>query len=76
MLSSYNKINFDHFEKMASECEFEVSLRQSFIISIEKETRAILENGLSENEKSPDYLELIYEEPLKEIFPQNVDIIQ
>lgn len=56
--------------------QFEISLEQSLIITLEDVARWAIKNGLTQKKEIPNYLDFIYLEALNEIDPDNVTIIK
>ena len=62
-------------ERIWTEYRFELMLDQSIIVTLEDEARWAVASQLVPGKRIPNYLEYIYAEPLKQILPDNVDII-
>ena len=56
--------------------DFEVTLSQSFIISLEDEARWAIRKGLTSRQDVPNYLDYIYMQALEEVKPGAVTIIR
>ena len=60
--------------KIWNDYEFEINLDKSLIIVLEKEAEWALEIGTFSKTEIPNYREMVYEYPLKEIAPKSVTI--
>ncbi len=56
--------------------QFSVSLDQSLILAMEDEARWMINNNMTAEKEVPDFLDYIYEDALKAIKPEAVDIIR
>jgi NitT/TauT family transport system substrate-binding protein len=72
------RLNFDDalMEKSWSASQFSVTLDQSLIIAMEDEARWMIASGLTTETRVPDFLDYIYEDALKAVKPEAVDIIR
>jgi NitT/TauT family transport system substrate-binding protein len=59
-----------------SESLFSISLDQSLIVTMEDEARWMIKNNLTSEKQIPDFLGYIYEDALKAIKPEAVNIIR
>lgn len=58
------------------EHQFSLSLDQSLILALEDEARWMINNALTDEKKTPDFLDYIYVAGLEEIKPEAVNIIR
>jgi NitT/TauT family transport system substrate-binding protein len=72
------KLNFSDEEiaRVWSQNQFSLSLDRSLILAMEDEARWMIENGLTSETKIPDFLDYIYEDGLKTIKPEVVNLIR
>ncbi len=56
--------------------QFSVTLNLSFIIAMNDETRWMISNNLTTEKQVPNFLEYIYEDALKKVKPEAVNIIR
>ena len=56
--------------------QFSVSLDESLIIAMEDETRWMMSNNVAKKNPMPDFVDYIYEEALRKIRPEAVNIIR
>jgi NitT/TauT family transport system substrate-binding protein len=63
-------------ETIWSENQFPLSLDQSLIAAMEDEARWMIQHGLTNAKKVPDFLEYIYEDGLKALRPESVNIVR
>jgi NitT/TauT family transport system substrate-binding protein len=75
-LATYHKMDFKHIEKLMKEYELRPTLKNTFLLNIENESRTMIANGLTGNKPRPNYLDFIFEAPLKKVLPHNVNIIR
>ena len=59
-----------------TENHFYISLDQSLIVAMEDEARWMINSDLTKEQKVPYFLDYIYEEPLKNVKPDAVNIIR
>ena len=71
------RLNFKRevIEKIWGEYRFELMLDQSIIVTLEDEAKWAIASKLVDKSMVPNYLKYIYAEPLKQVFPENVEII-
>jgi NitT/TauT family transport system substrate-binding protein len=72
------RLNLDAaYVKIAwSQNQFSLSLDQALIATMEDEARWMIANGLTSEKKVPDFMNYIYEDGLKAITPEAVNIIR
>jgi NitT/TauT family transport system substrate-binding protein len=72
------RLNLDaaYIETVWSQNQFSLSLDQALIVTMEDEARWMIANKLTSEEKIPDFLNYIYEDGLKAIKPEAVNIIR
>jgi NitT/TauT family transport system substrate-binding protein len=72
------RLNLDpaYIETVWSQNQFSLSLDQSLITAMEDEARWMMKNNLTSEKKIPDFLNYIYEDGLKAIKPEAVNIIR
>lgn len=72
------RLNFDDVftETIWSENQFSLSLDQSLITAMEDEARWMIKNSLTSEKEVPDFLRYIYEDALKAVRPEAVNIIR
>jgi NitT/TauT family transport system substrate-binding protein len=72
------RMNYDDafMEVFWSETHFELSLDQSLIIAMEDEARWMIDNGITIEKQVPNFLDYIYEDALKTVKPEVVNIIR
>ena len=63
-------------ETLWSENQFSLSLDQSLVTAMEDEARWMIKNNLANEKQVPDFLNYIYEDGLKRIKPEAVNIIR
>jgi NitT/TauT family transport system substrate-binding protein len=68
--------NHAYFESVWGQYNFSLSLDQSLIVAMEDEARWIINNNLTAEKQVPDFLEYIYEDGLREIRPEAVNIFR
>jgi NitT/TauT family transport system substrate-binding protein len=71
-------INVDavHIEEIWSQAQFSLSLDQSLIAAMEDEARWVIKNKLTKEKIVPNFLDYIYEDGLKAVKPEVVNIIR
>ena len=71
------RLNFKRevIEKIWQEYRFELMLDQSIIVTLEDEAKWAIASKLVDHTRVPNYLKYIYAEPMKQVFPENVEII-
>jgi NitT/TauT family transport system substrate-binding protein len=72
------RVNYDDafMEIFWSENQFSLSLDQSLILAMEDEARWMIRNKLTNEKQVPDFLNYIYEDGLKAVKPESVNIIR
>jgi NitT/TauT family transport system substrate-binding protein len=72
------RLNYDDasMDILWSESLFSISLDQSLIVTMEDEARWMIKNNLTSEKQIPDFLGYIYEDALKAIKPEAVNIIR
>ncbi len=72
------RLNLDaaYMETVWSQDQFSLSLEQSLILAMEDEARWMINNNLTTEKNVPDFLDYIYEDGLKAVKPEAVDIIR
>ena len=72
------KLNYDdeYMASVWSEYQFSLSLDQSLITAMEDEARWMISSNLTAEKAVPNFLDYIYEDALKEIKPEAVNIIR
>jgi len=72
------RLNYDaaFMESVWAENQFSLSLDQSLITAMEDEARWMIKNNLTKEKNVPNFLDYIYEDALKAIQPQAVNIIR
>jgi len=72
------KLNFtDHeVDRVWSQNQFVLSIDQSLILAMEDEARWMISNHMTTEKRVPDFLNYIYEDGLKAIRPEEVNIIR
>jgi len=72
------RLNLDesYMEAAWTQNNFSVSLEQSLILTMEDEARWMINNGLTAEKQVPNILNSIFEDALKTLKPQAVDIIR
>ena len=72
------RINYNDKEMQIfwSENQFSLSLDKSLIVVLEDEARWMISNNLIGKTQMPDFLDCIYEDALKSIKPEAVNIIR
>ena len=72
------RLNYDDasMDTVWSETRFAVSLDQSLITAMEDEARWMIQNNLTTEKYVPDFLDYIYEDALKAVKPEAVNIIR
>lgn len=70
---NYNDAFMDTFW---SESPFSISLGQSLVVAMEDEARWMLANDLAPQDRVPNFLDHIYEDALKAIKPESVNLIR
>ena len=63
-------------ETVWSQNQFSLSLDQSLITAMEDEARWMIKNNLTTEKQVPDFLDYIYEDGLKAVKPEAVNIIR
>jgi ABC-type nitrate/sulfonate/bicarbonate transport system substrate-binding protein len=73
-----NRLGFDdsYMEAVWSRNQFALSLDQSLIIAMEDQARWMIKSNLAPATGIPDFLEYVYEDSLKEVKPEAVNIIR
>jgi ABC-type nitrate/sulfonate/bicarbonate transport system substrate-binding protein len=66
----------DDTARIWSENEFGLSLEQTLIIAMENEARWIIKNNLTTEKQTPNFLDYIFEDALKAVKPEAVNIIR
>ena len=72
------RLNLDaaYMETVWSQNQFSLSLDQALILTMEDEARWMIKNNLTTEKQVPDFLNYIYEEGLKAVKPEAVNIIR
>ncbi len=72
------RLNLDaaYMETVWSQNQFSLSLDQSLILAMEDEARWMINNNLTTEKNVPDFLDYIYEDGLKAVKPEVVNIIR
>ncbi len=72
------RLNLDaaYMETVWSQDQFSLSLDQSLILAMEDEARWMMSNNLTTEKNIPNFLDYIYEDGLKAIKPEAVNIIR
>lgn len=72
------RLNLDaaRMETVWSQDQFSLSLDQSLILAMEDEARWMMNNNLTTEKNIPDFLDYIYEDDLKDVKPEAVNIIR
>ena len=72
------RLNLDavYMETVWSQDQFSLSLDQSLILAMEDEARWMISNNLTDEKKTPDFLNYIYLDGLNTIRPESVNIIR
>ena len=72
------RMNFDdtYMEKLWQHYQFSLSLEQSLITAMEDEGRWMIKNNLTSEKQIPNFLDYTYEDGLKAIKPEAVNIIR
>ncbi|MHB1346309.1 MAG: ABC transporter substrate-binding protein [Candidatus Humimicrobiaceae bacterium] len=65
-----------YMEMVCIQNQFELSLEQSLILAMEDEARWMIANKLTSEKQIPNFLDYIYEDELKAIKPEAVNIIR
>jgi ABC-type nitrate/sulfonate/bicarbonate transport system substrate-binding protein len=66
----------DDVARIWSENQFGLSLEQTLIIAMENEARWIIKNNLTPEKQTPNFLDYIFEDALKAVKPEAVNIIR
>jgi len=69
-------LNAAYMETVWSQNQFSLSLDQSLITAMEDEARWMIKNNLTTEKQVPNFLDYIYEDGLKAINPEAVNIIR
>lgn len=75
IISAYLKTDREIIDKLWDTYKFRVSLKQSFLITLEGEARWYIKNKLTSAIEVPNYLDYIYWEALEAVKPEAVEII-
>jgi NitT/TauT family transport system substrate-binding protein len=72
------RLNYDDALMAAcwSECQFGLSLEQALVVAMEDEGRWMIDNNLTAEKQIPDLLDYIYEDALKVVKPEAVNIVR
>jgi len=72
------RLNYDdsYIVSIWPEHQFSLLLDQSLILAMEDEARWMINNNLTKEKNVPDFLDYIYEDDLKAIKPEAVNIIR
>ena len=72
------RLNYDdeYMASVWSEYQFGLSLDQSLILAMEDEARWMIKNNLTTEKQVPNFLDYIYEDGLKAVKPEAVNIIR
>jgi NitT/TauT family transport system substrate-binding protein len=76
ILRKWLKIDDSFMETIWSENQFSLSLDQSLITAMEDEARWMIKNKLTKEKNVPNFLDYIYEDGLKAVKPEAVNIIR
>lgn len=69
-------VDAEYMEIVWSQDQFSLSLDQSLILAMEDEARWMMSNNLTTEKNVPDFLDYIYEDGLKAVKPEAVNIIR
>ncbi len=69
-------LDADYMDTVWQQNKFSLSLDQSLVLAMEDEARWMISNNLTTEKKVPNFLDYIYEDDLKAIKPESVDIIR
>ena len=72
------RMNFDdaYLEIIWQRYQFSISLDQSLILAMEDEARWMIKNNLTTQKNVPNFMDYIYEDGLRAVKPEAVDIIR
>jgi ABC-type nitrate/sulfonate/bicarbonate transport system substrate-binding protein len=76
IVARFLKIDESLLENISATYHFKISLDQSFIRTLETQTRWAMENKYTDQTRLPDYLDYIYLDALASLKPENVTIIR
>lgn len=76
ILGEYYNTEYSEIEKITESCDFQLTLRQGLVTSLEKEFLRFCEENNKMEIEPPNYLQYIDEDYLRKLFPENVDIIR
>jgi len=76
IVSRYLKIDSNTLDEMGATYSFNTTLEQSFILTLEDQTRWANTRNKTRSLKPPNYLEYIYTDALNNVAPENVTIIK
>jgi len=69
-------VDTDYMETVWSQNQYSLSLNEYLILSMEDEARWMINNNLTTEKQMPDFTEYIYEDGLKAVEPNVVNIIR
>ncbi len=72
------RLNYDdsYITSIWPEHQYSLSLDQSLVLAMEDEARWMMNNNLTSEKKTPNFLDYIYEDGLKAVKPEAVNIIR
>jgi NitT/TauT family transport system substrate-binding protein len=66
----------DYTEKMWEKHQFALSLDQGLVLAMEDESRWMAEQNMTGGKTPPSYLDMIYQNPMREVKPSAVTVIR
>ncbi len=76
IITSFIKMDRSQLIELWDIYNFEVTLDQSLLVTLEAEARWAIKNKLTDNTEVPNYLDYIYFDALEEVKPEAVGIIR
>jgi len=74
-MSRVTTADLDFLSNIANDYNFNVSLHQSLLITLEDQARWAIEHKLTDKSEVPNYLDYIYFDAMNEVKPDDVTII-
>ncbi len=76
IVQSRLKLDDAYMEAVWSQNQFSLTLDQSLVVALEDEARWMISSGITDQLEVPNFLDHIYEDPLKAVRPAAVNIIR
>ena len=76
IVAPYMKIEETLLDRLSATYQFDISLEQSLLLTMESQSKWAIKNGLTDSTDIPNYLDFIYTDALEKVEPENMTIIK